>query len=149
MILVLQLTILVYLFLPLSLSIDSLDKMKAALPALRKKMKQDPDYFKKPYLLAFEFSKAGGARTIAVDAGESPDTNDAREEFPARIRESKADSIAHVQLSLYGKLSSDPLWNPIPLLSLTSKVTVDRLCLNSPKRNWIFGYSFKQRRGKP
>jgi DCN1-like protein 1/2 len=52
-------------------SIDSIDKMKGALPYLRRKLNSDPVYFKKVYMHTFELSKASGARVIDMDTGMS------------------------------------------------------------------------------
>lgn len=49
--------------------IDSLQKMKAQLPAIRKQLKTDPAYFKKVYMHTFDLSKAPGARTLPLDTG--------------------------------------------------------------------------------
>ncbi|BEJ17612.1 hypothetical protein CspHIS471_0610130 [Cutaneotrichosporon sp. HIS471] len=48
-------------------SIDSVAKMKAALPHLRKKLNTDAAYFKKVYMHTFDLSKAEGARVLALD----------------------------------------------------------------------------------
>lgn len=53
-------------------SIDSVAKMKAALPHLRKKLNTDAAYFKKVYMHTFDLSKAEGARVLALDTGRSP-----------------------------------------------------------------------------
>ncbi|CAK9784822.1 DUF298-domain-containing protein [Cutaneotrichosporon oleaginosum] len=47
--------------------IDSVTKMKAALPHLRKKLNTDAAYFKKVYMHTFDLSKAEGARVLALD----------------------------------------------------------------------------------
>jgi hypothetical protein len=44
--------------------------MKAQLPRLRKRLNQDPDYFKKVYGHAFVMSLQPGARVLALDSGE-------------------------------------------------------------------------------
>lgn len=48
-------------------SIDSIAKMKAALPRLRKKLNTDPAYFKTIYMHTFDLSKKEGARVLALD----------------------------------------------------------------------------------
>lgn len=52
------------------ISVDSIEKMKAQLPKLRKKLNSDPGYFKKVYGHVFTLSLAPGARTLALDQGE-------------------------------------------------------------------------------
>lgn len=47
--------------------------MKAQLPKLRTKLKQDPDYFKKVYVHTFTMSLQPGARVLALDSGTSLD----------------------------------------------------------------------------
>jgi len=45
--------------------------MKAQLPRLRKRLNQDPEYFKKVYGHAFVMSLQPGARVLALDSGET------------------------------------------------------------------------------
>lgn len=49
--------------------VDSISEMKAQLPKLRTKLKQDPDYFKKVYVHTFTMSLQPGARVLALDSG--------------------------------------------------------------------------------
>ena len=49
---------------------ESLAGMKAQLPRLRKRLNQDPEYFKKVYGHAFVMSLQPGARVLALDSGE-------------------------------------------------------------------------------
>jgi hypothetical protein len=51
-------------------SVESLAGMKAQLPRLRKRLNQDPEYFKKVYGHAFVMSLQPGARVLALDSGE-------------------------------------------------------------------------------
>lgn len=54
-----------------SLRVDSIAGMKAQLPALRKKLVQDPEYFKKVYMHTFSLSLLqAGARSLELDTGE-------------------------------------------------------------------------------
>ncbi|KAL7423322.1 Scaffold-type E3 ligase [Cryptotrichosporon argae] len=48
-------------------NIDSLEKMKAHLPTLRKRLNTDPVYFKKVYMHVFDLIKAPGARVVTLD----------------------------------------------------------------------------------
>ncbi|ORX33517.1 Cullin binding-domain-containing protein [Kockovaella imperatae] len=48
-------------------NIDSIEGMKARLPALREKLNTEPAYFKKVYMHTFDLVKAPGARTLALD----------------------------------------------------------------------------------
>lgn len=45
--------------------------MRAALPRLRKKLNENPEYFKKVYNHAFVMSLQPGARVLALDSGGS------------------------------------------------------------------------------
>jgi hypothetical protein len=51
--------------------VDSIESMKAQLPALRKKLVQDPEYFKKVYTHTFTLSLAPGARSLELEPGKS------------------------------------------------------------------------------
>ena len=51
---------------------DSIESMKAQLPALRKRLVQDPEYFKKVYTHTFSLSLLqAGARSLELDTGKS------------------------------------------------------------------------------
>jgi hypothetical protein len=52
-----------------NLSVDSIKSMKAQLPKLRKKLNEDPEYFKRVYVHAFVMSLQPGARVLALDSG--------------------------------------------------------------------------------
>lgn len=54
---------------PADSSIDSLAKMKSALPGLRKKLNSNPAYFKKVYMHTFDLCKAPGARSLTLETG--------------------------------------------------------------------------------
>src|SRR6266404_7228174 len=41
--------------------------MKGSLPRLRKKLGSDPEYFRRVYLYTFEFARAEGQRSLALD----------------------------------------------------------------------------------
>lgn len=45
--------------------------MKSQLPALRKKLVTDPEYFKKVYAHTFTLSLRPGARTLELEPGQS------------------------------------------------------------------------------
>lgn len=47
--------------------VDSLESMKSQLPALRKKLVSDPEYFKKVYTHTFTLSLQPGARTLELE----------------------------------------------------------------------------------
>ncbi len=51
-------------------SIDSIEGMKARLPALRQNLKTDPVYFKKVYMHTFDLIKQPAARVLQLDTGE-------------------------------------------------------------------------------
>ncbi|RSH79120.1 Scaffold-type E3 ligase [Apiotrichum porosum] len=48
-------------------SINSIAKMKAALPTLRTKLNSNAEYFKKVYMHTFDLCKAPGARVLALE----------------------------------------------------------------------------------
>lgn len=48
---------------------ESLAGMKAQLPRLRKKLNENPEYFKKVYGHTFTMSLQPGARVLALDSG--------------------------------------------------------------------------------
>ena len=50
-----------------SLGHDSIRSMRTALPKLRDKLKNDPQYFTSVYNYTFEFAKTGAQRSIGVD----------------------------------------------------------------------------------
>lgn len=68
-------------------SIDSVAKMKAALPHLRKKLNTDAAYFKKVYMHTFNLSKQDGARVLALDTGKCllPTTQRAADGSPRHV----------------------------------------------------------------
>ncbi|GMK57765.1 hypothetical protein CspeluHIS016_0405990 [Cutaneotrichosporon spelunceum] len=72
-------------------SIDSVAKMKAALPHLRKKLNTDAAYFKKVYMHTFDLSKAEGARVLALDTALSM-----WELFIPPAMEAKPSALSHV-----------------------------------------------------
>lgn len=47
--------------------VDSLESMKSQLPALRKKLVSDPEYFKRVYTHTFSLSLQPGARTLELE----------------------------------------------------------------------------------
>jgi DCN1-like protein 1/2 len=55
----------------LTISVDSIEGMRHALPGLRRKLNTDPVYFKQVYMHTFDLAKAAGARTLTFDTGES------------------------------------------------------------------------------